>query len=429
MPRLLGLLALLLPPLVGLGAGTAHADPSPYGRTLAVEGLADPDIYKVDDNLYFLSGTSSQNFLPIYTSTDLLTFSLLRRYDPSAYDDRYDYCNQWAPDLDRRDGEYVLYFVAARVDKGTPCPASNSDQTIFYATAPDANDDMEFGTPHEINAGTSHPRTYVTKGCPSDGCDRAMRLDPSVYSDGDRRWMHYTWFDPVAGSVVSAFPLDDPAHVIHVARPTAPAEHRINEAPTLFSRDGRHYLVYSTGHYRGEYGMTYMMGAQVSELTWQHPQHWSFSTPLKAHDGRLIENHGHNTVTDRNGQFYTLYHVGRFTSAGVFAGRDVYVQPLTFTADGLLNTLNTVHLQWSAKTDGTFALDVQTRDGTWITTCLDAGAASSVTFNEVCTGAGDTVVHKADVAAFRINRIVAGETVANTTVPYDGYSDSLAATV
>ena len=72
---------------------------------------------------------------------------------------------------------------------------------------------------------------------------------------------------------------------------------------------------------------------------------------------------------------------------------------------------------------------MQTLDGTWITTCLDAVAGSSVTFNEVCTGAGDTVVHKAEVAAFRINRLVAGETVATTTLAYDGYTDSVAATV
>jgi hypothetical protein len=135
------------------------------------------------------------------------------------------------------------------------------------------------------------------------------------------------------------------------------------------------------------------------------------------------------SVTDRSGQFYTLYHVARFTSTGAFAGRDVYVQPLTFTADGSLNTLNTVALQWSATDDSTYSLDVQTRDGTWITTRLEAGDVSSVTFDEVCTGAGDTVVSKADVAAFRVNRIVAGETEATTTLAYDGYSDSLAATV
>ena len=173
--------------------------------------------------------------------------------------------------------------------------------------------------------------------------------------------------------------------------------------------------------------MTYMMDAQVSDLTSRHPQH-SFSSPLRAHDGRLIENQGHNTVTDRSGQFYTLYHVGRFTSAGVFAGRGVMSSRL-HSRPTAPNTLNTVALQWNATADSTYSLDVQTLDGTWIPTCLDAVAASSVTFNEVCTGAGDTLVHKADVAAFRINRLVAGERVATTTLAYDGYSDSLAATV
>jgi len=169
------------------------------------------------------------------------------------------------------------------------------------------------------------------------------------------------------------------------------------------------------------------MGAQVSDLTDSQPRH-SFSTPLKRHNGRLIENAGHNTVTDRNGQFYTLYHVAKFTPAGVFAGRDVYIQPLMFKADGSLNTLNTVDLQWHATAHSQYSVDVQTRDGAWISTCLDAGDASSVTFNEVCTGASDQVVHKADVIAFRINRVESGDSVQTTTHAYDGYTDTLAAT-
>jgi beta-xylosidase len=422
------LLAVLLPSVMGVGAGAAHAATVPYGRTLAVEGLADPDIYKVDDNLFFLSGTSSRDFLPIYTSTDLQTFTLLNRYDPDEFDSRYQYCNVWAPDLDKQDGEYVLYFSASRVERDSPCPSSDSEQTIFYATAPDTNDAMQFGTPHSINEDTSYPRTYVTAGCPADGCDHAMRLDPSVYSDGSRRWMHYTWFDPAFGAAVSAFPLDAPGKVFEVTRPTRPAEQGVNEAPTLFARDGRHYLIYSQGTYRGYYGMRYFMGTDVRDLTSDSARH-VLSSPLETHDGRLIENQGHNTVTDRNGEFFTLYHVARFTSAGVFAGRDVYLQPLTFKADGSLNTLNTVTLQWSATGDSTYSLDVQTRDGAWVPTCLSAGDASEVTFNEVCTDAGDRVVRKADVAAFRINRIVDGETTATTTLAYDGYSDSLAATV
>jgi hypothetical protein len=156
-PTLLGLLAVLLPLLAGVGAVPAHADTSPYGRRLAVEGLADPDIYKVDDDLYFLSGTSPQDVLPIYTSTDLQTFSLLSRYDPSEHDSLYHYCHQWAPDLDKQGDDYVLHFVAKRVTKGEPCPSADSAPTIFYATAPATNDDMQFGAPHTISENTGIP--------------------------------------------------------------------------------------------------------------------------------------------------------------------------------------------------------------------------------------------------------------------------------
>src|SRR3954451_23543038 len=100
--------------------------------------------------------------------------------------------------------------------------------------------------------------------------------------------------------------------------------------------------------------------------------------PLKTHDGQLIENQAHNTVTDKYGQFDTLYGVARFTSAGDYDGRDVYIHPLMFKPDGTLKTLDTVALTWTATGQGTYSDDVQTRDGAWITECLTAGARSSV---------------------------------------------------
>jgi beta-xylosidase len=422
-----GLLVLVLP-LLGIGAGPAQAATSPYARTLAVAGLADPVVYKATESLYFLSGTSSKNYLPIYRSTDLHTFSLLRRYDPNPLDRTFDYCNEWAPDLIKRGGSFYLYFTATRVAKGAACPSGNTQPTIFYATAPATSYAMAFGAPRMVNQNTAYPRTLVTAGCPPDGCDKALRLDPSVYFDGTRWWMHYTWFDPVAGPTVSAYPMDAPAQSFEVTRPTTPAEQGVNEAPDLFARNGQQYLMYSQGNYQGAYAMRYFMGARVPDLTRGHPL-YTFSSPLKAHDGRLIENEGHNTVTTHNGQFFTLYHAARFSSSGAYAGRDVYLQRVMFHPDGTLHTLNTVTLNWTATANSTYVLDVLTRAGTWITGCMSAGAGSSVTYNEVCTGAGDRVVHKADVAAFRVNRSTGGTTVAGTKVAYDGYSDSLAVAV
>jgi hypothetical protein len=107
----------------------------------------------------------------------------------------------------------------------------------------------------------------------------------------------------------------------------------------------------------------------------------------------------------------------------------VYLQRLMFHPDGTLQTLNTVTLTWTATANSTYSLDVLTRSGSWINGCMSAGAGPSVTFNEVCTGAGDQVVHKADVAAFRVNRSSGGTTVAGSSVAYDGYSDSLSIVV
>ena len=219
MPTLLGLLALLLPPVVGLGAGTAHAGTSPYGRTLAVEGLADPDIYKVDDNLYFLSGTSSQNFVHLHLDRPA-------DVQPAA---------PLQPERVRRPLRLLQPVGAGPGQAGRPVRAvlrgrSGGQGRALPGGQQRADDLLRDGAGHEQRHAVRHaprdqrghlvPRTYVPMGCPSDGCDRAMRLDPSVYSDGSRRWMHYTWFDPGAGSVVSAFPLNEPANVIEVARPS-----------------------------------------------------------------------------------------------------------------------------------------------------------------------------------------------------------------
>src|SRR3712207_7659560 len=52
-----------------------------------------------------------------------------------------------------------LYFVANRVSKGEPCPSDDSAPTIFYATAPATNDDMQFGAPQTINEDRSEEHT------------------------------------------------------------------------------------------------------------------------------------------------------------------------------------------------------------------------------------------------------------------------------
>ena len=100
----------------GASCGTRAGD---YGaRTLLMQHLADPDVYKEHDDLFFLSGTGNGVLLPIYESNDLKSFRFKRDYNPSAADPVYDYCFLWAPDLGKYNGAYQLYFSAHRVPNG-----------------------------------------------------------------------------------------------------------------------------------------------------------------------------------------------------------------------------------------------------------------------------------------------------------------------
>lgn len=55
-------------------------------RTLLVPGLADPDVLREHDDLFYLVGTGSTVVVPIYESNDLEVFDERPSYDPSALD-------------------------------------------------------------------------------------------------------------------------------------------------------------------------------------------------------------------------------------------------------------------------------------------------------------------------------------------------------
>ena len=175
------------------GSSCATLGSNFYARSLLVPGLADPDVYKENDDLFFLTGTGDARTVPLYESNDLSSFGFKRGYDPSAADPTYDYCMIWAPDLGKYNGVYTLYFSAQRVPNGTACPASGQDVTTFVASAPDLN--LVFGAPQPINPNTTHPRTTIGSACTAQGCNRNIRIDSATFNDTSGRWLFYVWFD------------------------------------------------------------------------------------------------------------------------------------------------------------------------------------------------------------------------------------------
>lgn len=399
-----------------------------YGRrTLLVPGMADPDVYKEHDDLFFLSGTGNGWQLPIYETRDLTSFQLKRSYDPSVADPVYDYCFLWAPDLGKYEGVYQLYFSAHRVPNGAACPPSGQEVTTFVATAPDLN--LQFGAPQPINANTTWPRTSTGTGCLPQGCNRNIRIDSATFNDTSGRWFFYVWFD--RGNNISSFNTAAPGTVYNHAGPaifSTPAyEEGINEAPEVFKRNGQYYLLLSGGWYNSQYAMYYVMGDSIPQLTRARAVR-RLSQPLRNTAGRLVQSHGHNVIVERRGEYFNVFHVGAFDASGNLTSRSTYKQRVAFKPDGSLHSLNQVNVRWNKLTGYSYSLDVVLRDGTVVGPCLSVavlGQANKTVFDGVCRSAGDRVVTKGDIAAFRIfysNNNVWGPFVERA---YDGISDDV----
>jgi hypothetical protein len=399
-----------------------------YDRVLLVHDLADPDVVEASDDLYFMSGTQGGRRLPIYRSTDLVHFELSHHYDPSATDPAYDYCNVWAPDLSRHDGVYHLYFSAHRVPQGSACPGDDTDVTNLHTSPPD--EALVFGAPQLINEGTSFPRSRVSKGCPADGCSHVIRIDSSIFQDGESRWLAYVWFQ--GGNNISSFRLEEPGQVVDNAGPfnfgddLSADEESINEGPDIFERDGRYYLFFSTAWFNSQYAMRYVMAPSVAELTRErYVRRHSYA--LRGEGGALLESHGHNTIVERRGEYFNVFHQGVFED-GTFRGRDTHIQRIAFRDDGSIHSLNGVDVRWGALEGHRYSLDLVLRDGSVVGPCISVGVLDSdrhAAFTGVCPSASHRVVEKSKVGAFRLYYSADDTWTRFVDVAYDGVSDDV----
>jgi len=81
-----------------------------------------------------------------------------------------------------------------------------------------------------------------------------------------------------------------------------------------------------------------------------------------------------------------------------------------------------LNLRWSLLGGGSYALDVQTKTGAWVSPCIDApvvGNAASYVYHGICPSAANRTVANSDVRAFRV-RYSAQSGSGAVVVPYDG---------
>jgi glycosyl hydrolase family 43 len=398
-----------------------------HRRTLLVAGLADPDMLREHDDLFYLVGTGSSVDVPIYESTDLVVFDERAPYDPSALDPEHDYCFIWAPDLAKDGDGHVLHFSAQRVAKGAACPADGQDVTTFVANAPAG--DLDFGAAALFDGGAGLPKSRVEAGCAPEGCSQTVRIDSAVYDDGTSRWFAFVWFS--GGNNIATFREGDPSSLIIAAGPAAFGlarfEESINEGPDYFARGGKQYLFFSAGFYDSQYAMYYVMGDAVADLTRARNVR-RHSAPLRTADGDLIESHGHNSIVTRRGETFNVFHVGEFDDAGHLVGRSTHKQRIGFHDDGSIVALDYVDVRWSAVPGAVYSLDIVGKDGNAIGPCIATGRiGSSVTtrYGGICPDGGDVRVEKSEVAAFRVYWSTDGTWTHYAEAEYDGGADRL----
>ena len=392
-----------------------------------MSGLADPDILAVNEDLFFLTGTSNAMVLPVYESIDLNQFQLKTTYDPSIYDPAHRYCDVWAPDLSQRGEGYDLYFSAQRVPKGFNCPMSGQDVTTFVARASD--DTLKFSAPSLVDFGNGAPKGRIAAGCNSDGCLKTIRIDSAVVGPENDRWFFYTWFQ--GGNNIASFPFASPTAVVANGGPASflidADEERINEGPDIFYRGGQYYFFFSHASFDSQYAMSYIMAPSIPDLTRKRAVRMH-SVAQRNGAGKLVQSHGHNSVVARRGQLFNVFHQGIFDRAGRFIGRSTFKQRLGFRLDGSIHSLNTIDIRWTQLFGYKYSLDVVKKDGSVVDPCIAVGRIGTslgTTYMGVCPDRGDQLVDKGDIVAFRLFYSANNIWGAFVQKEYDGVSDEL----
>ena len=184
----------------------------------------DPHVLRVVDKAgtvrYYLTSTVGTSDIPIYTSTDLVHWSvksqafggLTAKGDGALEINGAYFCNIWAPQIVETNGSYLLSFTAQRFD--TPpktCPDYNEDSGVYLASA--ASPEGPYATADhpweplvgggQISSCSStikdeipHSPDVAFHDCDGGQCDQIMRLDSDVFHDSKdgSYWLSYAWY-------------------------------------------------------------------------------------------------------------------------------------------------------------------------------------------------------------------------------------------
>lgn len=392
-------------------AGTSYGSERSFTTNVAYQAfqrkildMADIGVMKISDDEFYVTGTSGGHVIRIYKTTDLENFTLYHTFDPSAIDETYDYCDVMGPDLALTgDSNVIISFSAVRVAKEAVCPeVVNSVKTIYQSSRTSAIP-WTFSAPYALQ--------YVINGTPygtdtgRDG-EEVFKLAPMVR--GGR--IYYTWFD--GGNNISSIGLTEPHDLVNHTNGKDFPDEFIHEGSTVFERNGLSYFSFNRYNWMESYTQSYMYGNSgvtnlvrspgESVLDMAEPIH-TFGCALND-ISCIYENAGGGDFFSRNGQYYFMYHKA-FPRKDRMK-RSAYLTPIYFDTDGRIISITNTILNWANMGSGMeYSLAIKPVGQNWIAPCIGAGIIGSNTtieFGGLCQTAGDVVVHKGEVAQFRI---------------------------
>lgn len=333
--------------LIFLSAVTVFAE---CAQQQIVKRGADPDVL-FDGQFYYMSYTDpGTRVLPILRSTNSLTFTPFKIYDPGQIDPEYNYYNVWAPNLRIQDGQYILLFSAIRLPKNesgksyTDFVKDGKEETVFYALA--GNSELDFSKPVLLRSARcgNFAESFEQGNSYFDGDpEHIIRIDPELYCEKGNCRLFYIWFDK--GNNISSVSWPDLKNPVTHLRPTDDIEEQINEAPCVFKRNGMYYLIYSHGRFNSRYGMSYVMADSLKKLSKRYHIYPLYNATY-TDQGDLSQNGGHCSVVKNGDEYIIFYHKGSYalpavngTNASGFV-RSIYRSQLHFNDDGTIQPLN-----------------------------------------------------------------------------------------
>lgn len=313
-----------------LGAGLAACGPAPGADPAPTTGqeqdvaftnpvyagdLPDPFVLRAGDAWYAYGTQGRFGTMPVLTSADLVAWEVvgdgMPALAPWSAAGRH-----WAPEVIALGGRYVAYYTAMERETGQQCIG------VAFADGPTGPfvDDRTAPLVCEHDEGGSIDASPFVD---VDGTPYLLWKNDGNHV-GVRSWIRVQQLAPDGGALVGDGPVDLITH-------DQPWEGHLVEGPTVLVRDGRYHLLYSANDYgSADYGVGWAVADRLTG-PWTKPA----TEPLmRSTDAAAGPGHG-SVVTTGTGDWY-VHHAWPPDAVGAtYPGRQVWLTPLTFGADGV----------------------------------------------------------------------------------------------